>query len=278
MRTTAYGGLFALVTALAMLVLVRLLNGALRFVRGDRGTAGRAIVEACQTVSVLALSGSIVGGVARGDDLRQDAAWVAISAAVCAALLVGLGRVSAMTLVGGKAKDEIARGNLAAAIAVGAHQVALGLLLSHCVYGRDFGSIGVAVAFFAIGFVTLHALVVAFRALTSYDDAQEVLGENVAAATSYAGVVVGLAVLIGHAADGPFLGWRASLVQYAVAVSFAVLSWPVRQLVVQTLLLGEPVRLARGGLDLRIARERDLAAAFVESGSYVATALMASAL
>jgi uncharacterized membrane protein YjfL (UPF0719 family) len=275
---TVYTGLFALATAIGMLALVRVLNSALRLIVGKKGSASRAIVEASQTISVLVACGAVVGGSAYGDDLRSDAMWVAISGAISAALLVVLGRVSAMTLVGGKANDEIARGNLAASVAVGAHQIAIGVLLAHCIYGRDLGSLGVAIVFFAIGLVTLHLLVLTFRALTAYDDAQEILGENLAASMSYAGVMIGIAIVIGHAADGTFEGWRTSLVRYAAALGLVLLLYPIRQLVVQSLVLGEPLRLKAGGLDARIARERDLAAAFVESGAYIATALMAAQL
>lgn len=269
-----YGGAFALVTMAAMMVLVRVLNGALRLNRAEKGTAGRAIVEASQTIAVLIATGAVVGGSVIGEDWKSDAMWVGVCGAASALLLVVLGRVSVAVLVGGRATKEIADGNVAAAVAVGAHQVATGVLLSHCVYGRGYGSLGVAVAFFATSWIVLHLLVLLFRALTAYDDAEEIIGRNLAAAVSYAGVVIALAIIIGAAADGDFIGWIPSLRKFGIALSFALLLYPVRQLVVQSLLLGEPLALHAGMLDSRVGRERDHAAAIVEAGAYIATALM----
>jgi uncharacterized membrane protein YjfL (UPF0719 family) len=272
-----YGVAFALATTTAMLVLVRVLNGAMRFHRGSKKDAARAIVEASQTIAVLIVCGAVLGGVLDGEP-KADAMWVGVSSAISALLLVVLGRASIATLAGGGALREVAAGNVAAAVAAGAHQIAVGILLSHCVYGRGWASLGVAIAFFAIGLVTLHVLVLVFRMLTAYDDAQEILGQNLAAALSYAGAVVALAIIIGNAANGDFDGWATSLRQYGIALSFTVLLYPVRQLVVQSLLLGEPLALHAGVLDARVGRERDNAAAVVEAGTYIATALMVSQL
>ena len=70
------------------------------------------------------------------------------------------------------------------------------------------------IVFFLIAQVTLHLLVILFRTLTLYAEDEEIMGENVAAALSYAGAMLAVAIIVGHAAEGTFEGWGASLRAY----------------------------------------------------------------
>jgi len=117
-----------------------------------------------------------------------------------------------------------------------------------------------------------------YRALTRYADNQEVIAENVASAVSYVGVTLALALVVAHAASGPFLGWRASLRAFVVALLLALALYPVRQLVVARLLLGLPARLRGGALDRMIAQQRSVPVGAIEGLAYVGTALLATAI
>ena len=121
---------------------------------------------------------------------------------------------------------------------------------------------------------TLHLLVLLFRRLTLYAEDQEIIGENVAAALSYAGVMLALAIIVGHAVEGDFDGWGTSMKAYAIALASALVLYPVRQLGVQTLLLGQRFALRGGGLDQLVARERNVGASAVEAVSYIAAAAL----
>ena len=59
---------------------------------------------------------------------------------------------------------------------------AAAIITSRCMAGNDVGTLGISVVFFVLGQVTLHVFVSLFRALTTYDDAEQIAGENLAAA------------------------------------------------------------------------------------------------
>jgi uncharacterized membrane protein YjfL (UPF0719 family) len=120
----------------------------------------------------------------------------------------------------------------------------------------------------------LHLFVILFRSLTVYADDQEVMGENVAAALSYAGATLAIAVIVGHAAEGEFTAWGPSLRAYALALLSALVLYPVRQLVVQTLFLRQRFALRGGGLDRLIAHDHDVGVSAVEAVSYLAAAFV----
>jgi uncharacterized membrane protein YjfL (UPF0719 family) len=169
---------------------------------------------------------------------------------------------------------EIARGNVAAGVAAGAHFAATGLVIARCLYGDDVATLGVSVVFFLIAQVTLHLLVILFRTLTLYAEDEEIMGENVAAALSYAGAMLAVAIIVGHAAEGTFEGWGASLRAYVVALASALVLYPMRQFVVQVLMLRQPFALRGGALDRLVAQDRNVGVSAVEALSYVAAALL----
>jgi uncharacterized membrane protein YjfL (UPF0719 family) len=121
--------------------------------------------------------------------------------------------------------------------------------------------------------VILLASVSAYRALTTYDDAEQIAGENTAAALSYAGLTVAVAVVVSRALLGDFEGWGPALHGAAEILVCLLALYPVRQLFVQTLLLNAPLRARGGVLDTAIAERRSTGHAALEAASYVATAL-----
>jgi uncharacterized membrane protein YjfL (UPF0719 family) len=245
-------------------------------VHGAPPRAARAVLEAGYVFGVLAVSAAVVAGCVHGVDLGADLAWTAAFGGSAIALLFVTARLGARVIVRRRLDEELERGNIAVAIAVGAHYAATAILLARCLYGDDLSTLGVSIAFFAVAQATLHALLLLFRALTAYDDYEEIVGGNVAAALSYAGVAVSLALIVGHAADGTFAGWGASLVAYGRALLFAVALYPVRQIVVQAVVLRGGVALRRGRLDVGIGRERDVGLGALEASAYLATAFFVS--
>ena len=115
---------------------------------------------------------------------------------------------------GAKLPKEIERGNVAAGLAAGSHYVATGIITSHAMAGNDLQTLGISCVFFVIGQLTLHLFVSLFRALTTYDDSEQIAGENLAAALSYAGAAIAIAIIIARATEGDFDGWASSLKGY----------------------------------------------------------------
>ena len=68
----------------------------------------------------------------------------------------------------------------------------MGILAAPAIAGSDLQGLGLSVAFFALAMVTQAAYVGLFRTLTTYDDSEQIQGENLAAAVSYAGISVAI--------------------------------------------------------------------------------------
>lgn len=264
---------------ITVLLLVLLRVGQKLF--GKSGSAGevlesdntaRQMVHVGQVLAVFLVSSSVVKNTIAGKDPKADALWAVAMACVGLVLLVVSARGGLMLLLKSQLPAEIARGNRAAGFAAGAHYVATGIIASRAVAGSDLKSLGLSLVFFVIAQITLHVFVSLFRFLTVYDDAEQIRGENLAAAISYGGVAIAVALLVARALDGDFVGWAVSLKGYGFALLFAFALWPVRQILVQSLLLGFPFTLRGGKLDDGIARRNEGMGA-LEAVAYLATAL-----
>jgi uncharacterized membrane protein YjfL (UPF0719 family) len=156
--------------------------------------------------------------------------------------------------------------------------VACGIVTAEAFGGNDVRGLLLSLAFYALAMVTLHLFVTLFRALTVYDDAEEIRGENLAAALSYGGLAIGVALIVGRALQGDFVSWSISLRAYAAALPIVFALYPVRQLFVQALLLGGRISLRGGKLDEAIQLRRSAGMGALEGTSYVATALAVTRL
>ena len=118
-----------------------------------------------------------------------------------------------------------------------------------------------------------QAIITLYRALTTYNDSEQVEGENLAAAISYGGLSIAVAVIVARALEGEFAGWIPALTGFGMLVATAFGLYPIRQLVVQGLLLGGKPSLRGGVLDESVGRDRNVAAAALEAACYLGTAL-----
>jgi uncharacterized membrane protein YjfL (UPF0719 family) len=270
---------FAVGTPLALLLLFLAVQRVVAPL-GDLGHnhPARAIVQAAYLFGVFSVAAAVVTGCVRGERLGADLVWTATFGGTAILLLVAAAGLGARTLLGARGKKEIEAGNVAAAIGAGSHYVASAILLARCLYGADLATLGVSIAFFAIAQTTLHVFLLLFRALTVYDDFEEIAGGNVAAALSYAGITVALALIVGRAAEGTFVDWSVSLRAYGKALLFALALYPVRQIVVQAALLRGGFALRKGRLDEGVGREKDVGLGALEAASYLATAFFVSRL
>ncbi len=93
-----------------------------------------------------------------------------------------------------------------------------------------------------------------------------------AAALSYAGVSIAIAVIIARALEGDFVSWGESLKGYGGVLLFLLALYPVRQVLVQVVLLGAPFTFRGGRLDTGVAAERNEGMGALEAVTYLATA------
>ncbi len=242
------------------------------------GNDAQRLAAVGEVLGVFLIAGSVVGDAVQGESVLADAiACVTFGVIGLAATLVA-GRLGVGTLLGASLAEEVGRGNRAAGVAASGQMLASAIITSSTIKGSELHDVGLALTFFVIGQATLLLFVVLFRALTTYDDAEQIHGENLAAAVSYAGVAVAVAIVIGRAAEGDFEGWLSSLRGYGLVLLSLLALYPVRQLFVQTLLMRTRPHLRGGPLDVAIAERRSAGLAALEAGSYVATAIVIAQL
>lgn len=268
----AYMLSFSAVTTLVMLVLFLLLRRSLA-TDLTKGNAAQRLLGVGQVSAIFFVAANAVRTAVRGTDIVHDAIWVAAFAVVGVLLVAVVGHFGLRLLLAARLPAEIERGNVAAGLAGGAHYVAIGLITANAMAGSDMKTLGISVVFFVIGQITLHVFVSLFRALTTYDDAEQIAGENLAAALSYAGAALAIAVIIGRATEGDFTNWGGSLRGYAGVLACVLALYPVRQIFVQMLLLRAPLKVRGGPLDDGIALERSAGIGALEAVTYVSTAL-----
>ena len=268
-ETMAYGA-----GAMLALLAVDALTGSICR-RPDAATTGTRLLQASRRLCLVLLAGALATSCRPGTGILDDLQWMAtfglagrfgieVAQKVGFAVMRGLG--------------DAARGdNLAATIAACAHTIAIGILVANVAAGSTPEDLALAAVAFAIGQASLLVLVWAFRWLTTYDDREEILGGNVAAALSHGGLTLALALLIAHASDGEFVGFWPSMRDYGVALAEGLVFWPLRQLLLQCLILRARPTLFGGALDRAVAA-RDLGIGALEAGTYLGLALFVRSL
>jgi len=238
-----------------------------------KGNSAQRLLAVGQVSAIFLVAANAVKSSVKGMDIGHDAMWVGAFGVVGVVLIAITGEIGVRLLLSSRLPQEIQRGNLAAGLAGGAHYIATGIITSHAMSGNDVKTLGISVVFFVLGQVTLHVFVSLFRALTTYDDAEQIAGENIAAAMSYAGAAIAVAIIIARATEGDFTGWGSSIRGYLGVLAGGLALYPVRQIFVQMLLLRAPLKLRGGPLDQGIAVDRSEGIGALEAVTYVATAL-----
>jgi uncharacterized membrane protein YjfL (UPF0719 family) len=271
---------FAFATGTA-LVLLFMFHGLQRLASREQTLSRHArdrnvaylLVQSGHVLSVLLLVPGIVREALGHGPLLGGTLWAVAFGAAGICLIQLVGGLGIRLLLRSTLQRELERGNVAAGVAGGANYVAIGILAAQAVAGSDLKGLGLSVAFFGISVVTLAVYVALFRALTTYDDAEQIQGENLAAALSYAGVTVAVAIVLARALRGDFEGWRSSLLGYGGVAAGALALYPVRQVIVQAVVLGAAPTFRGGALDHAIGVERNSGMAVMEALAYLATAV-----
>ena len=254
-------------------LLLLLLDLVLRSVTGhpDADTPGPRLLLAARVIAVFLLAGTLASGCRGSDGIGSDLLWMT-TFGLCglAAFELALG-FAMLPLPGIIAAARL--GNLAAATTFAAHTVAIGILVANVFGGRSAAELGIAAASFAVGQVTLMLLGSLWRFLTDYDDRAQILHGNTAAALAHGGLTIALALLIAHATEGEFQGAWPALRDYGIALAEGLLIYPLRQLIVQCVILRARPTLRGGELDQAIGLRGDIGAGALEGGTYLAAAL-----
>lgn len=170
-------------------------------------------------------------------------------------------------------KGQIAQGNVAAGITAAGAYLAVSGLTSGILSG-DGGALLPTFVFWAAGLVALIVLTHLFRMLTAYDDAALISHGNVAAALGFAGLMIAVGMMVGYSVAGTFTGYSEGFTSFGLFLLLTLLFYPVRQILVQMLLLGGGFSLYNGRLDHEIAEDHNVGAGVLEAVGYIATAML----
>jgi uncharacterized membrane protein YjfL (UPF0719 family) len=270
---------FAAGTAVALLLLfhvVQKLFSPKHTLSGDSGGRNVAyqLVQSGHLLAALLLVPGIVHEALTHDSLASAALWAGAFSLAGVGLIQVVGELGIRLLLHATLAKELETGNVAAGVAAGANYVAVGILAAPAIAGSDLQGLGLSVTFFALAVATLAVYVALFRVLTTYDDSEQIQGENLAAAVSYAGVSISIALVLARAlTGGDFAGWGSALSGFGSVAAGALALYPVRQLLVQGLVLGRAPTLRGGSLDDAIGTERNVGMAVMEALTYLATAV-----
>lgn len=196
----------------------------------------------------------------------------------------GIGGIVAMTITGlifeqysrqtgMPLREQVRAGNLSAGIIDGAIYFAASQIVAGALSG-DSGALAPTTIFWAAGVVTLIALTHIFRYLTAYNDVELIRSNNVAAALGSAGLIIAIGMMVGYAVSGNFTTYADSFRSFGLMVLVVFAFYPVRQIVVQMLLLGGGFTFRNGRLDREIAEDGNVGAGLLEAFGYLATALV----
>ncbi len=285
--------LFIGATIIVMLVVARFLNQAMM-----KTNLTAVITEEDSIAPGIALSGYLFGvvqittEVLTGEgshNLLLDIGLVALYGIGGILLLALLSTVGIKVLHGIDYLDEIRKGNVAVGIMAAGRFIATSCVIAAAVSGENTGENPIAketvggtalasVVFFLIGQVSLIVLTRLFRLLTSYDDTKEILSGNVAAALSYAGLMIGIGIAVQDGIKGEFTGYINGLLYYGKAMLVVLAFYPIRQFLVQGIVLGVGFSPYGGALDKEISVDRNISVGVIEATSYIATALLVTRL
>lgn len=281
--STAYVAACGFVTSLVLLLLHRVvrrrgssLGSYGRELSEKNGAAG--YLQAGDALAVILVSAGVVKEAVHGEDPKTDALMCAVFGIAALTVLQIVGTIGTRLLMGGRLRKAIESGNVAAGVAAGAHYIACGIITSRAFAGSSLKELSLSVFFFLLACLTHQVLVALFRAHTTYDDGEEIAGGNLAAAVSYAGLSIAVALFVARALDGEFVTWKSALQGYGLVCAASLMLFPLRQLLIEGALLGTRPSFRGGALDKRIAWDRNVAVACLEAAVYVGAALATGVL
>ncbi len=272
--------LFIIVTTMALLAAARLANQFLmkKIISEELTTGNNAalgIAMAGYLFGVLLIITDVLSGEGHGDWIK-DTIGVAVYGVFGIIFLLFVGAFEMRLILSAKALDATRENNIAAGIVLAGSYISTSQIIAATVSGEGSGGNAVtAIVFFLVGQVSLLLITYLYRFLTKYDDASEIMNGNCAAGLSYAGLMMGVAIVVGQAIRGDFTDYLSSLIDYGAALVVICAFYPVRQVFVQSLLLGGSLKFYGGRLDEEIARDRNLGAGVIEAATYISTALFA---
>jgi uncharacterized membrane protein YjfL (UPF0719 family) len=269
---------FVVLAVIALLIIAR---AVYRIILGQAMTA--TLIDRDNKAAAVALAGFMLGVIQVIIPILSAPShsfWVDVKGVAA----YGIGGILAMTVAGlafeqysrwtgVPLREQIGQGNLAAGILDGAIYFASSQLVAGALTG-DGGALAPTIVFWAAGLVALIVFTHIFRQLTAYHDAEMIKQGNVAAALGCAGLIIAIGMMVGYATSGTFTGYAEGFRNFGLMLLVILALYPVRQIVVQMLLLGGGFSFRNGRLDREIAQDQNVGAGLLEAIGYIAAALI----
>ncbi|MCZ6875178.1 MAG: DUF350 domain-containing protein [bacterium] len=265
---------FVVMATLALLALARwilqwFLGNTLQVLLTDHDNPAMGLAVAGYLFGVIWTVTVLMSAPGRG--LWQDILDILLYGVLGILLLTVVSILTCRLFLGMHVRDQLEDHNVAAAIVVAGVYVATSLTYSGALKSEGGGLL--LLLFFVLGQLALLGMTYLFRWLTSYDDVQEIASGNIAAGLALSGLLIAMGIIVGNAASGSFTSQADSIVSFVLGLLVFLIFYPVRQVVVQGLILGGRLSFRAILLDQEIAQDRNTAAGLLEAVSYISTAL-----
>src|SRR5215472_2623253 len=290
-RSTQFGGakgtdvgivelIFVTLAALVLLVLARwvqqwLYGQTVHALFTESNNPAMGIAVAGYLFSVIWTTTVLLGNLSY--TLVPDILGVLLYGCVGIVLLTGVALGTCRIFLGMGVQEQLAARNVAAGIVVAGVYIATSLTYSGGLSGEG-GGFWIMLLFFLLGQLALLGITYAFRWLTSYDDVQEIASGNIAAALALSGLLIAVGLIVRWAVAGEYTSFFHSLGSFLLALLWALVFYPVRQVIVQWLLLGGAMHWRNSLLDSEIAHDKNVAAGLLEATAYVTAALFLTSI
>ncbi len=166
--------------------------------------------------------------------------------------------------------DEIVRDqNTGTGAVLGASYVATGLVINGAISGV-LGGITETVVFWLLGQLALVLAGLVYERIIGFDLHGEIEKDNVAAGIAFAGALMGVGIIVRHAAAGDFISWAVNLQEFALEIILSLVLLPIVRF------LADVVLLPGQKLTDEIAHQDkpNVGAGFIEAFSYVGASFL----
>jgi uncharacterized membrane protein YjfL (UPF0719 family) len=243
----------------------------------NRDNPAMGVEVAGYLLGVILIIASVLNGPGH-ESLWVNIMWVAIYGVGGILFLALVATFGLRLILSKKCIEEIKNGNVAVGIVSAGSYIGTAAVIAGSVAGEGGGNLISSLVFFIAGQLIFLIITYIFRLLTAYDDTKEVLDKNIPAAMSYAGMMIAIGLIVGNAITGKFINYEESFIDFGKALLVVLALYPIRQWLVQGLLLGGGFTLYGGRLDDEISKDRNINAGVIESITYISTAILVISL
>ena len=235
----------------------------------EKDNAALAVAFSGYGFGLILAIGGVMMGPSHGldNDLIDIGIWGGLSI-----VLMNLARLinDKLVLHSFSTVDEIVRDqNVGTGAVLGASYVATGLVVNGAVTGV-LGGVVETLVFWLLGQLALVLAGLVYERMIGFDLHGEIEKDNVAAGIAFAGALIGVGIIVRHAAAGDFISWSMNLQEFALEVILSLVLLPIVRF------LADVVLLPGQKLTDEIANQEhpNVGAGFIEAFSYVGASFL----